>query len=108
MGGWVTDLGTAETLSSSMCFFEAWAALYFERISEEEYWRQVFAHLAGASHKPDEDEKEVRLLAHSHPFWYSVLDSAREMGPVEGEYGDRQCCHLSLELSSRKQNMLTG
>lgn len=81
----MTDTVAAEKLPSSMCFLEAWAARHYEKISGEEYYRHVFAHLTGTFHKADETDEDVRMLKRNDPFAYSVLDSAKKMGRIEGE-----------------------
>ncbi|GAW21602.1 hypothetical protein ANO14919_111250 [Xylariales sp. No.14919] len=80
---WMADIAAADELPSSMCFLEAWAARYYEKIGDEEYYRHVFAHLTGASHKSDEADESIRSLERNDPFAYSVLDSARKMGRIE-------------------------
>ncbi|KAI1144975.1 hypothetical protein F4825DRAFT_445036 [Nemania diffusa] len=79
----MADIAAADELPSSMCFLEAFAARYYEKISEEEYYRHVFAHLTGTSHKPDTTDESIRTLERQDPFGYSVLDSAKKMPPVE-------------------------
>lgn len=71
----MADTVAAEKLPSSMCFLEAWAARHYEKISGEEYYRHVFAHLTGTFHKADETGEDVRMLKRNDPFAYSVLDS---------------------------------
>lgn len=82
---WMADIGAAEKLPSSMCFLEAFAARHYEKISQEEYYHHVFGHLTGTSHKQDEADQDVRMLERHDPFAYSVLDSARKMGRIDGE-----------------------
>ncbi|EMR65847.1 hypothetical protein UCREL1_7166 [Eutypa lata UCREL1] len=79
----MADTVAAEKLPSSMCFLEAWAARHYEKISGEEYYRHVFAHLTGTFHKADETDEDVRMLKRNDPFAYSVLDSAKKMGRIE-------------------------
>ncbi|RYC61039.1 hypothetical protein CHU98_g5174 [Xylaria longipes] len=45
----MTDIAAADELPSSMCFLEASAARFYEKISDEEYYRHVFAHLTGTN-----------------------------------------------------------
>ncbi|KAI1128705.1 hypothetical protein F5Y10DRAFT_240058 [Nemania abortiva] len=80
---WMADFAAADELPSSMCFQEAFAARIYDRINDEEYYRHVFAHLTGTSHKPDETEDDIRYLKNNDPFAYSVLDSAKKMNRVE-------------------------
>ncbi|TRX87766.1 hypothetical protein FHL15_011341 [Xylaria flabelliformis] len=80
---YMADIAAADELPVSMCFHEAFAARIYERIDDEEYYRHVFAHLTGTSHKNDETEKDIRSLESSDPFAYSVLDSAKKMAKVE-------------------------
>ncbi|KAI1735337.1 hypothetical protein F4680DRAFT_307646 [Xylaria scruposa] len=80
---YMADIAAADELPVSMCFHEAFAAHIYERIDDEEYYRHVFAHLTGVSHKNDETEKDIRSLESSDPFAYSVLDSAKKITKVE-------------------------
>lgn len=75
----MTDIEAAETLPSSMCFLDAWAARFYERISEEEYHRHVFAHLTGTVHKQDKTEDDIQLMKRHSRFEYSVWKCAKEI-----------------------------
>ncbi|KAJ2979246.1 hypothetical protein NUW58_g2833 [Xylaria curta] len=80
---WMADIAAADELPSSMCFLEAWAARYYEKISDEEYYRHVFAHLTGASHMSDNTDESIRTLQKHDPFAYSVLNCSKKMARVK-------------------------
>lgn len=81
---WMTDLAAAKELPSSMCFQVAWAVRHYARITGEEYYHHVFAHLTGTSHEADEKDDQVRELKSDGPFAYVVLDCAKKIGPIQG------------------------
>ncbi|KAI1752461.1 hypothetical protein F4782DRAFT_530328 [Xylaria castorea] len=98
----MANIAAADELPSSMCFLEAWAARYYEKISDKQYYRHIFAHLTGTSHNPDKIDESIRTLERQDPFAYSVLDCAKKMARVEDATPFEQ---IFKAIKSRVHNM---
>ncbi|KAK5637441.1 hypothetical protein RRF57_013156 [Xylaria bambusicola] len=83
--GWVAEFAAAAELPSSMCFGESFAVPIYDRIDEGEYYRHVFAHPTGISHKADGSKEGINTLGRPDAFSYAVLDRSKKMDRTEGE-----------------------